>query len=321
MTPLTARDTSQTSIPYWNCGILIRLIPLEPTGKRTTAPHFVIESARANRDCDMDFSNIGGIYVITLDDGRCYVGSTAQTFKKRWAEHRQRLNKGSHPNLHLVRAWQKYGENAFTFLVLEELDLVDEAIRIERENFWIAKLKPDFNIAPVAGSVLGLKRREETKQLLREINLTYWENNPRPKGYKRSKEIGDAISAGRKGIKFSATHIANLSKSLMGRDSPRKGVKLSEKTKDKISQSRKGIPRTLEASLQAAESNRGRKRTDEQKRRIAESLAGKGGKLTEEMASAIKSSSAKTGELVKQYGVSRGQIANIRSGRSWSHLV
>jgi len=268
----------------------------------------------------LDFSKIGGIYAITLEDGRCYVGSTAQTFKKRWAEHRQRLNKGTHPNLHLVRAWNKYGETAFTFVVLEEIELADEAIRIERENFWIAKLKPDFNMAPVAGSVLGLKRREETKQLLREINLTYWEKNPRPKGYKRPQEVADAISSGRKGIKFSESHISNLSKSLIGRDSPRKGVILSDETKERISKNRKGIPRTLEASQQAAESNRGRKRTDEQKLRIAKALAGKGGKLTEEMARAIKSSTAKTVELVKQYGVSRAQISNIRSGRSWSHL-
>jgi len=102
----------------------------------------------------MDFSKIGGIYAIALNDGRCYVGSTSQYFKKRWAEHRQRLIKGSHPNVHLVRAWNKYGAYAFTFVVLEEIELVEESIRIERENFWIAKLQPDFNMAPVAGAGL-----------------------------------------------------------------------------------------------------------------------------------------------------------------------
>jgi len=200
------------------------------------------------------------------------------------------------------------------------LDITDEAIRIARENYWIDQLKPEFNMAPVAGSVLGIKRREETKNLLREINLKHWQENPRPTGYTRSEEVAKAISDGRKGIKFTQEHISNLSASLKGRISPRKGVTLTDETKQKISANRSGIARSEEASQKAAESNRGKKRTEEQKARIAQSQLGKGGKLTEEMARAIKNSTAKTSELVKQFGVSRGQIANIRGGRSWPHL-
>jgi group I intron endonuclease len=261
-----------------------------------------------------------GIYAIYLEDGRCYVGSTSQSFKKRWSEHRQRLSNSKHPNLYLVRAWHKYGADAFKFVILEIVDFSNEAMRIERENHWINTLSPEFNMAPVAGSVFGIKRREETKELLRNLNIQYWKENPRPKGYKRSDEIGKAISEGRMGIKFSEEHIANLSASLQGRDSPRKGVTLTAETKSKISKNRRGIPRSEEASEQAAESNRGRVRTDEQRARIAESLKGKGAKLTEEEARAIKNSTAQTCELVKIYGVSRAQIKNIRSGKSWSHL-
>jgi len=261
-----------------------------------------------------------GIYAIYLSDGRCYVGSTAQPFKKRWNEHRQRLDKGKHPNIHLARAWIKYGSDAFTFQILEVCDVSENLIRIAKENYWIQKLNPEFNMAPVAGSVLGIKRREETKQLLRAINIKHWQENPRPKGYKRPQEVADAISSGRKGIKFSDEHVINLSKSLKGRISPRKGVILGDDTKQKISKNRSGIPRTQEASDKAASSNRGRRRTDAQKERISLSLKGKGGKLDESQARAIKESTAKTSELVKQYGVSRAQINNIRSGKSWSHL-
>jgi group I intron endonuclease len=268
----------------------------------------------------MEVLSLSGIYGIFLDDGRCYVGSTAQPFKKRWNEHKQRLKRGSHPNLHLIRAWQKYGAQAFEFRVLEACDVRVESVRIERENYWINKLNPEFNMAPVAGSVLGIKRRDETKQLLRDLNIQHWKDNPRPTGYVRSKEISEAISKGRTGIKFTPEHIENLSQSLKGRQSPRKGVVLTDETKSKISASRAGIARKPEDAARAAESNRGRKRTDEQKERISASLKGKGGKITEAQAREIKFSEQKTSELVAKFGISRAQVNNIRSCKSWGQI-
>jgi len=261
-----------------------------------------------------------GIYAIYLQDGKSYVGSTSQGFKKRWSEHSQRLNSGKHPNIYLVRAWQKYGASAFNFVILEVVNFKDEEMRITRENYWINKLRPEFNMAPVAGSVLGIKRREETKRILREINIKYWHDNPRPKGYKRSDEISKAISEGRKGMKFSDEHVGNLSTSLQGRESPRKGAILNDEIKSKISESRRGIARKPESSEKAAESNRGKTRTDEQRARISQSLKGKGAKITEDDAKVIKSSSKKTSELVKIYGICRAQINNIKSGKSWPHI-
>jgi group I intron endonuclease len=262
-----------------------------------------------------------GIYGIFLNDGRCYVGSTAQPFKKRWMEHRQRLNKGTHPNLHLIRAWAKYGQDAFEFRILEVCDISDERIRVERENHWIFELKPEFNMAPVAGSVKGIKRREETKELLREINLKHWEENPRPKGYKRPEEVAKAIAIGKKGLKQTPEHTANVSKALKGRISPRKGAVLSDETKQKISVGRSGIARKPEDAARAAESNRGKKRTDEQKALISASLKGKGGKLTEAQAREIKYSEEKSKVLEAKFGISRAQVTNIRSGKSWGHLT
>ena len=267
-----------------------------------------------------DNLTLTGIYGIFLVDGKCYVGSTAQPFKKRFAEHRQRLNRGSHPNLYLVNAWRKYGEDAFEFRILEVCDLHNESVRIERENHWMLKLKPEFNMAPVSGSVKGIKRREETKELLRALNLKHWQENPRPKGYKRPEEVSKAISKGRIGIKFTSEHIEKMSLSLKGRTSPRKGVTLSEDTRDKISKNRSCIPRKPEDSARAAESNRGKKRTDEMKKRISESLKGKGGKINEAQAREIKYSKEKSKVLESKFGISRSQVTNIRSGKSWGHI-
>lgn len=42
---------------------------------------------------------------------------------------------------------------------------------IEREQYYIDLLKPDMNVCKVAGSSLGVKRTDETKEKLRQIHL------------------------------------------------------------------------------------------------------------------------------------------------------
>lgn len=90
-----------------------------------------------------------GIYKITCTaNGKIYVGS-AKNLRERWRGHRKLLRRGNHHSIHLQNAWNKYGEPAFTFEVLE---LVMPWSRIDREQYWLDTLKPwkrkiGFNIA------------------------------------------------------------------------------------------------------------------------------------------------------------------------------
>ena len=81
-----------------------------------------------------------GVYLIvnTATDA-IYVGMTKSTFAARWRDHRHRLRHGIHKNPHLQNAWDKYGESAFEFSVLESL-VDDESIH-EAENFYIEYLR------------------------------------------------------------------------------------------------------------------------------------------------------------------------------------
>jgi group I intron endonuclease len=201
-----------------------------------------------------------GIYSIRhLASGNCYVGSSGN-LSLRWSQHKSAIRKGKHPAKHMMHAFQKYGSDAFTFEVLEECDVSDNAARIERENHWIAKLKPVFNLAPVAGSNQGYKHTAETKTKMLAS---------------RTPELRAAISRAQTGRVKSLEEITRLSASLMGRVSPRKGVTLSEETKAKISKNRTGIARSAEASAAAAASNAGRKRTDEQRARMCAAQKGR----------------------------------------------
>jgi len=72
-----------------------------------------------------------GIYALRCTaNGKIYVGRTCN-FKRRLAAHVCGLRRGSHVNLHLQRAWLLYGEESFTFDVVEAVE--DANARRERE--------------------------------------------------------------------------------------------------------------------------------------------------------------------------------------------
>jgi group I intron endonuclease len=107
-----------------------------------------------------------GIYKWTCTPtGRIYIGS-AVNLQARWYGHRATLRGGRHSNAYLQHAWNKYGEDAFTFEVLE---LVLAPFLLEREQYYLDKLKPftrnnGFNIYPTAGSPYGYEVSDEARQ-------------------------------------------------------------------------------------------------------------------------------------------------------------
>ena len=83
-----------------------------------------------------------GIYKITNKvNGDCYYGSSVNV-EKRWYRHLNDLKNGSHHNPILQRAWLKYGENNFTFEIVEECTS-DNLLIIEQKYL---DLRPKYNI-------------------------------------------------------------------------------------------------------------------------------------------------------------------------------
>jgi len=76
-----------------------------------------------------------GIYkIINVINNKFYVGS-AEDFTRRKRVHWWMLRRGDHANKHLQAAWAKYGEQAFTFVIVEELP--PEADVLVAENVWL----------------------------------------------------------------------------------------------------------------------------------------------------------------------------------------
>lgn len=101
-----------------------------------------------------------GVYKITNGaNGKFYIGSSSNTVA-RFCSHRSLLNKGTHPNLKLQNAWNKYGPSSFTFETIEKCENV-----IEREQYWIDTLKPWYNIRTIAESNQGIKIKVSQKRI------------------------------------------------------------------------------------------------------------------------------------------------------------
>lgn len=123
-----------------------------------------------------------GIYKIVNNiTGDIYVGS-AVDIKRRFRKHKSDLNLHRHPNIILQRAFDKYGEVNLLFDIIECVNNKNNLI--VKEQHYIDTLNPKYNILKIAGSRLGHKSSEETKQKLSKILL----GNKRTLGYKNSEE-------------------------------------------------------------------------------------------------------------------------------------
>lgn len=105
-----------------------------------------------------------GIYTIThTASGKQYIGQ-AVNLTHRFSAHRHELRRNHHHSRHLQRAWDKFGAAAFTFTVLEYVEPGDGLRErlTEREQHhmdvrYAAKGSHEYNMAPVAGSMLGFR--------------------------------------------------------------------------------------------------------------------------------------------------------------------
>jgi group I intron endonuclease len=104
------------------------------------------------------------IYTIThVASGKHYVGSSVDA-RRRFVQHKNALNKGTHTSRRLQIAWTKNGPDAFDFQVIEVCTEEDRAIR---EQFHIDDQKPYFNWARVLPASLDPRVRKQISEAMR----------------------------------------------------------------------------------------------------------------------------------------------------------
>ncbi len=178
-----------------------------------------------------------GIYEIrNILNGKRYVGS-AVSFPIRWRLHVRHLNSGCHHSVTLQRAWDKYGSDAFDF---RRLELCLKENLITREQYYFDMLRPEYNIAKIAGSSIGVKHSpEQCESVSRRMK-----GNTFNIGYRHTDEARENMGAAKRGKKNSPEHCANISAGKKGKTVKQPGH--SAETKNKISIANSGKKRSIE---------------------------------------------------------------------------
>jgi group I intron endonuclease len=193
---------------------------------------------------------VAGVYQITnTQNGKVYIGSSNK-ISRRFREHVDQLNANRHINVKLQRAWNKYGSQVFRFDVVEVVESANELVA--REQVWLDKLRPFYNICKLAHSRLGVRASAETR-----ARISASKTNP-------SQETRDRIAA------------ANRARSPEVRarmSDAHKGKTLSPETRAKVAAANRA--RSAESRAKTAASSRGRKHSDESIARMRQVQAGK----------------------------------------------
>lgn len=187
-----------------------------------------------------------GVYSIKCTiDSKLYIGSTSKTFSYRWRQWKYHLRKGSASNKHLQNAWNKYGEDAFEFSVLEVIE--DKEIVLEREQYYIdlrnvTDTDIGYNVNKNASSHrLGSKQSEETKEKLR--GKTPW-NKGKKNEYSlgpHSEEAKEKMREKALGKKHTETTRKLISEKGLGRPSPNKGKQILPHVYEALQEGRKKV--------------------------------------------------------------------------------
>lgn len=111
------------------------------------------------------YKKITGIYSITnILNNKKYIGYSTN-IKRRWEQHRFKLNKGTHVNIHLQNSWNLHSKNVFSFSILEVLpsNLTKEEYE-EIETKWILEFnshKSDYGYNGILPGGIYLTKDDE----------------------------------------------------------------------------------------------------------------------------------------------------------------
>ena len=94
--------------------------------------------------------------IVNKTNNKIYVGSTAFV-EKRFARHKSDLKCNRHYNKHMQSSWNLNGPESFEFEIIETIIVFTKELILEREQYWIDLLKPEYNKRVMATSNLGMK--------------------------------------------------------------------------------------------------------------------------------------------------------------------
>lgn len=112
---------------------------------------------------------ISGIYKIKNNiNGKIYIGQSSDIYW-RWTHHKSDLNHNRHHNRHLQSAWNKYGEDNFSFSIVEKCS---EKLLDDKEKYWVNyfdSYNSGYNLDFGGQGIRGYKHTEDELNKMHRI--------------------------------------------------------------------------------------------------------------------------------------------------------
>lgn len=105
--------------------------------------------------------------IVNLQNKKCYYGSTITSLHSRCLDHMEDLKRRNHRNNYLQKAWNKYGEDFFDFVVLEEMPNNTEYEIRNREQWYLdncVRWHIDYNLSRSAFTNRHFASEKEIKE-------------------------------------------------------------------------------------------------------------------------------------------------------------
>lgn len=191
--------------------------------------------------------------ILNILNNKMYVGS-AINFNRRISNHVKLLKENRHHSIYLQNAWNKYGEEKFVFEIIECVN--DKHNLLKCEQFFLDSLKPKYNMASKAGSLLGFKWTEEQKKKKQGINHHNFGKPAFFKGHKHTDETKEILSKLRIGSKHTDETLSKMKTSKLGEKNPMSGRTHSIESKEKNRNSHLGKITSLETKEKLSEKSK-----------------------------------------------------------------
>jgi group I intron endonuclease len=141
-------------------------------------------------------------------NGKCYIGKTTRTLKRRLTEHKYNSKNKSTTSL-LYKSIQKYSWEAFDIRILE--NYIDVNVLDEREKYFIKKYNSYYLYNGYNLTLGGDGGKMSLDSIQRGI-----ETKKRKGNIRHTQESRDKISNTMTGVKKSKEHAINISKGRLG---------------------------------------------------------------------------------------------------------
>ena len=182
-------------------------------------------------------NKVSGVYqFVCLCNGHRYVGSTTNLAHRK-RQHFSDLKTHKHGNPRLQKDYDEFGKEGFSFSILE---LATSDNLLDTEQKWIDLLLPEYNAELKAGKSTSHVSRDEVREKISNSVKDLWKDEEYRKQHCKPRNWKNGIP-NRKGVKLSEETKEKIRQANLGENNPNYGKPKSQSFIDKMAKTYSGV--------------------------------------------------------------------------------